>query len=152
MLHLPNSARDNDKTGRYFAHISRIADCCSTVKVESINSLDSGAIISARAAAISIGVLGVAATAHRFGMSGKGKRCFGSVALTQLRSSCRRRQMRVWGNPGSTRDLKQLFFLPCVAWRTRQVRARFDGEPSDGNDRRASMQRKVLWEQTESRQ
>ena len=58
--------------------------------------------------------------------------------------SCRRRQMRVWGNPGSTRNLQLLRFLFFVAWRTRQVGARFDGETSDGNDRRASRQREVL--------
>eukprot|EP00904_Undaria_pinnatifida_P010967 jgi/Undpi1/6/HiC_scaffold_1.g00006.m1 len=57
--------------------------------------------------------------------------------------SCRRRQMRVWGNPGSTRDSQQLLFLPFVAWRTRQVRARFDDEPSEGNDRSASRQREA---------
>ena len=56
------------------------------------------------------------------------------------RDSCRRRQMRVWGNPGLTRDLQQLLFLSCVAWRTRQPGARFDGKPSDGNDRSASRQ------------
>ena len=61
--------------------------------------------------------------------------------------SCRRRQMRVWGNPGSTRDSQQLLFLPFVAWRTRQVGARFDDEPSEGNDRSASRQREVLWRQ-----
>ena len=51
--------------------------------------------------------------------------------------------MRVWGNPGSTRNLQLLLFL-FVAWRTRQVGARFEGEPSDGNDRSASRQREVL--------
>ena len=51
---------------------------------------------------------------------------------------------RVWGNPGSTRNLQLLLFLFFVAWRTRQVGARFDGEPSDGNDRSASRQREVL--------
>ena len=46
--------------------------------------------------------------------------------------------MRVWGNPGSTRDVQLLLFLYFGAWRTRQVGARFDCEPSDGNDRSAS--------------
>ena len=59
--------------------------------------------------------------------------------------------LRVWGNPGSTRNLQPLVFLSFVAWRTRQVGARFDGEPSDGNDRSASKQREVLRRQnTES--
>ena len=52
--------------------------------------------------------------------------------------------MRVWGNPGLTRDLQLLIFLFFAAWRTRQVGARFDGEPSDGDDRSASRQREVL--------
>ena len=52
--------------------------------------------------------------------------------------------MRDWGNPGSTRNLQLLLFLFFVAWRTRQVGARFDGEPRDGNDRSALRQRKVL--------
>ena len=52
--------------------------------------------------------------------------------------------MRAWGNPGLTRNLQRLLFLFFVAWRTRQVRARFDGEPSDGNDRSASRLREVL--------
>ena len=52
--------------------------------------------------------------------------------------------MRAWGNPGSTRNLQRLFFLFFVAWRTRQVGASFDGEPSDGNDRSALRQRKLL--------
>ena len=59
--------------------------------------------------------------------------------------SCRRRQMRVWGNPRSTRNLQLvLLLLSFVPWRRRQVGARFDGEPSDGNDRSASRQREVL--------
>ena len=49
-----------------------------------------------------------------------------------------------WDNPGLTRNLQPLLFLFFVAWRTRQVGARFDGEPSDGNDRSALRQRKVL--------
>ena len=53
-------------------------------------------------------------------------------------------QVRVWGNTGSTRNLQLLLFLSFVAWRTRQVGARFDGEPSDGNDRSASRQREAL--------
>ena len=52
--------------------------------------------------------------------------------------------MRVWGSPGSTCNLQPLPFLFFVAWRTRQVGARFDGEPSNGNDRSASRQREVL--------
>ena len=60
--------------------------------------------------------------------------------------------MRACGNPGSTRNLQLLLFLFFVAWRTRQVGARFDGEPSDGNDRSALRQRKVLRRQTEGRQ
>ena len=35
---------------------------------------------------LSARISSIRTTAHRFGMSGKGKRCFGSVALTQLRS------------------------------------------------------------------
>ena len=52
--------------------------------------------------------------------------------------------IRVWGNPGSTRNVQLLLFLSFVAWRTRQVGVRFDGEPSDGNDRSASRQREVI--------
>ena len=58
----------------------------------------------------------------------------GSIALTP--------------NPGSTRDLQQLIFLSFVVWRTRQAGARFDGEPSDDNDRSASRQREVLRRQS----
>ena len=56
--------------------------------------------------------------------------------------------MRDWGNPGSTRNLQPLLFLFFAAWRTRQVGARFDGEPSDGNDRITLRQRKVLRRQS----
>ena len=63
MFYLPNSVHDDHKTGRYFAQKFGIADCCSTVKVESTNYLGSGAMISALAADLSVGVLGVAATA-----------------------------------------------------------------------------------------
>ena len=45
-----------------------------------------------------------------------------------------------WCNPGSTRDLQQLIVLSFVAFRTRQVGARFDFEPSEGNYRNASRQ------------
>ena len=52
--------------------------------------------------------------------------------------------MRVWGNHGSTRNLQLLLLLFFVAWRTRRVGARFDGEPRDGNDSSTSRQRAVL--------
>ena len=52
--------------------------------------------------------------------------------------------VRAWGNPGSTRSLQRLLLLFFVAWGTRLVGARFDGEPSDGNDKSALGQRKVL--------
>ena len=66
VVHLPSSARDNDNTGRYFAHKCRIADSCITLKKEPIKLvivLDNGAMSSARAAAISVGFLGDAAAA-----------------------------------------------------------------------------------------
>lgn len=61
-VHLPSSALDNDRTGRCFAQRSKIAGS-STVMVESTNTLANGAAVLARAAAIYVGVPGVAATA-----------------------------------------------------------------------------------------
>ena len=61
LARLPSSARGSDRTGRYLAQGSKIAYGCSTVNVESTKALDNGAMISARATAISAGVFGVAA-------------------------------------------------------------------------------------------